>query len=393
MELYQSFVDYEQQFKGIDAIDYTRNHAEIPLFAIGCYLLFIFYFPKMQEWGMIPNARLPLKRVFAVWNLSLSLFSIMGASRVVPYLVRELTNADNGTTFMDRFVFSVCGNSMTRYVDGPVGLWTFLFIYSKFPELLDTVFLVVQKKKVIFLHWFHHTTVLMYCWHAYHNAVSQGIWFAAMNLSVHGIMYAYYFMGAINMRHVVRPFAPVITTIQILQMVGGIAVTVTASFHHDMNEPTACYTDAANWKMGLGMYSVYCGLFVVLFLNLYCTKKSKGKRRGAATPASIKAAKALARKERGVASKVGSPGLLCSTYNPALDVGDAVGFFHGHTQLQEVQEVQEVDDDEEREEMQSPRRKSRSTSKKRGGTMANVCAVEKIDDAPAVRRSMRQRNK
>ena len=112
MELYQSFLEYEQQFKGIDAIDYTRNHAEIPLFAIGCYLLFIFYFPKMQEWGMIPNTRLPLKRVFAMWNLSLSLFSIMGASRVVPYLFRELANPDNGTTFMDRFVFSVCGNSM-----------------------------------------------------------------------------------------------------------------------------------------------------------------------------------------------------------------------------------------------------------------------------------------
>ena len=64
---------------------------------------------------------------------------------------------------------------------GAVGLWVCLFIYSKFPELLDTAFLVIQRKKVIFLHWFHHTTVLMYCWHAYHNTVSQGIWFAAMS--------------------------------------------------------------------------------------------------------------------------------------------------------------------------------------------------------------------
>ena len=62
---------------------------------------------------------------------------------------------------------------------------------------------------------------------------SQGIWFAAMNLSVHSIMYFYYFMGAVGLRKVVRPFAPLITTIQILQMVGGIAVTVTAALHYD----------------------------------------------------------------------------------------------------------------------------------------------------------------
>eukprot|EP00959_Pyramimonas_sp_CCMP1952_P446462 9347841-Pyramimonas_sp.AAC.2 len=47
---------------------------------------------------------------------------------------------------------------LDRYLNGPSGLWVGLFIYSKIPELLDTVFLVLQKKRVIFLAWFHHTT-------------------------------------------------------------------------------------------------------------------------------------------------------------------------------------------------------------------------------------------
>ena len=31
-------------------------------------------------------------------------------------------------------------------------------LISKIPELVDTAFLVIQKKPVIFLHWFHHVT-------------------------------------------------------------------------------------------------------------------------------------------------------------------------------------------------------------------------------------------
>ena len=153
------------------------------------------------------------------------------------------------------------------------GLLLQLFIFSKFPELLDTAFLVLQKKKVIFLHWFHHCTVLLYCWHAFHHRIAPGLWFAAMNFSVHSVMYTYYFLSCsvVGLRWLVRPFAPFVTFIQIAQMFIGIAVTVTAALRHS-EDPQSCATDAANWKLGLGMYTSYFLLFIVLFLNLYCTK-------------------------------------------------------------------------------------------------------------------------
>lgn len=41
---------------------------------------------------------------------------------------------------------------------------------------------------------YHHATVLLFCWHAYSARIGTGLWYAAMNYSVHGIMYAYFGM-------------------------------------------------------------------------------------------------------------------------------------------------------------------------------------------------------
>ena len=294
MDLVSSFLEYEAEFDAQVLIDYTRAHAEIPVFAVCLYLGFVTYIP-----GVLPFS-VSLRKTFAAWNLILSLFSIVGVTRILPVLLRELSNEDHGDTFTERFVWTCCTDPKEWYLYGSSGLWTGLFIYSKFPELLDTAFLVLQKKRVIFLHWFHHCTVLLYCWHAFHHRIAPGIWFAAMNYSVHSIMYFYYFLSSIGMRSLVRPIAPFITFIQIAQMFVGISVTVTAAYMHS-NDPSSCATDGANWKLGLGMYFAYFCLFCVLFWNLYCTKKP-GRR------------------------NAGEPEV---TYKAACDVGDAAGFFRG----------------------------------------------------------------
>merc|ERR1711939_740759 len=57
---------------------------------------------------------------------------------------------------------------------------------------MGTVLLVLQRKPVIFLHSYHHVTVLVFCWSAYVRDASAGIWYACMNYCVHSVMYAYY---------------------------------------------------------------------------------------------------------------------------------------------------------------------------------------------------------
>jgi hypothetical protein len=42
-------------------------------------------------------------------------------------------------------------------------------VVGRFAELIDTAFLVLRKRTVNLLHWYHHASVLYYCWLWYVN--------------------------------------------------------------------------------------------------------------------------------------------------------------------------------------------------------------------------------
>lgn len=254
--LWGSWVEFERNYSGVHLMEFCRNHAEVPVFAVVFYLAFVFYVPSLLE----RREGFSLKWAFAAWNVLLALFSVCGSIRTVPHLYHALT--DKG------FDYTVCEDPHNWYFDGPTGLWVALFIYSKIPELLDTFFLILQKKRVIFLGWFHHTTVMLYCWHAFHNCVAPGLWFATMNYSVHSVMYTYYFLMVFKpLRAFARAMAPFITAMQILQMAGGVSVTLRSAQLYFRGGP--CAADPANFKLGLGMYGSYLVLFSLLFWDKY----------------------------------------------------------------------------------------------------------------------------
>lgn len=268
MELINNFVEYQNNFKGVDLERYMMERTEIPVFIVAIYFGLVFYFPQVMERKTPAN----LKIFFMLWNLTLSVFSIIGAIYTIPVLVEKLTTHG--------WFYTICQEpSDGFYHDGAVGFWVAAFILSKIPELMDTVFLVVQKKPVIFLHWFHHCTVMLYCWHAYTSRIGAGLWFAAMNYGVHGIMYTYYFMMCFQVgKKLVRPFAVYITSLQIAQMIMGMTVTVYEFIYYDPSNPKTCAVNQSNMRMGLMMYTSYFILFGSLFNKLYLSK-SKNQRK------------------------------------------------------------------------------------------------------------------
>ena len=185
-----------------------------------------------------------------------------------------------------------------------------------------------QRKKVIFLHWFHHTTVLLYCWHAFHHEIAPGIWFAAMNFGVHMIMYSYYFAMACRLRRVASMIAPIITVLQIAQMVVGSVVTVySASLHASGYK---CKVDQANYKLGLAMYLSYFALFCILFYSKYLSgapRASSRKARSEAKGIDGKEANGNGTNATMVAAKREIDD-FCTGAHRVARATDAGGFFH-----------------------------------------------------------------
>ena len=157
------------------------------------------------------------------------------------------------------------------YFYGPTAFWAYMFVISKAYELGDTVFIVLRKQPLIFLHWYHHVSVMIYVWYSYTDHTSPGRWFMVMNYSVHSFMYTYYAARAMRF-HVARWVNIFITSIQISQMVMGLVINVT-TYRVKTQGGRYCQQSFDNLKYCSLMYLSYFCLFTYFFYITYVQKK------------------------------------------------------------------------------------------------------------------------
>ncbi|OXB68170.1 hypothetical protein ASZ78_012268 [Callipepla squamata] len=213
---------------------------------------------------MNKRAKFELRKPLVLWSLSLAVFSIFGAVRTAPYMLYVLMTKG--------LKQSVCDQSF--YI-GPVSkFWAYAFVLSKAPELGDTIFIILRKQKLIFLHWYHHITVLLYSWYSYKDMVAGGGWFMTMNYGVHAVMYSYYALRAAGFR-VSRKFAMFITLSQITQMLVGCVINylVFSWMQHGQ-----CHSHVQNIIWSSLMYLSYFVLFCHFFFEAYIGKATKSKK-------------------------------------------------------------------------------------------------------------------
>lgn len=162
--------------------------------------------------------------------------------------------------------------------DRVCGFWTWLFVLSKLPELGDTIFIVLRKQPLIFLHWYHHITVLIYSWFSYTEYTSSARWFIVMNYCVHSVMYSYYALRAMGYKP--PRFIPmVITSMQLTQMIVGCTINLWAYDYLQTYNTSSCHISPINIKLSIAMYASYFVLFARFFYATYLSPNArKGKQ-------------------------------------------------------------------------------------------------------------------
>ena len=127
---------------------------------------------------------------------------------------------------------------------------------------------------------YHHLATCLYCWHCiwtvykYNNS---NVFFAAMNLCVHSVMYSWYAATRTGWRSP-KPLMIFITLIQLVQMIFGCSIVLVAGYG-----PAAdgcgrwVAEDPQSFGGALFMYASYLGLFAKLFYDNYIAKKKKRK--------------------------------------------------------------------------------------------------------------------
>ncbi|XP_061585322.1 elongation of very long chain fatty acids protein 7a [Cololabis saira] len=203
-----------------------------------------------------------LKGILIVYNFGVVALSL--------YMCYEFVMSGWGTGYSFR-----C--DLVDYSDSPQAMrmaaTCWLYYFSKFIEMLDTVFFVLRKKnsQVTFLHVYHHSIMPFTWWFGVRFAPGGlGTFHALLNCVVHVIMYTYYGLTALGPGYEKYLWwKKYLTTIQLVQFV---TVTTHISQYFFMKD---CPYQFPIFIYIIGLYGL---IFLFLFLNFWYHAYTKGKR-------------------------------------------------------------------------------------------------------------------
>ncbi|KAI6172198.1 Elongation of very long chain fatty acids protein [Aphelenchoides besseyi] len=217
----------------------------------------------LQAW-MRNRKPFQLNRPLMWWNLTLSIFSFVGTMRTA----EELFHVIKEHGIHDCLCY-------TYDPSGIASLWNFLFIASKLFELVDTLFIVLRKRPLILLHWYHHAAVLLVTWHGAQMIISASRVYTFMNFFVHGPMFLYFTITSAGYRPP-RKCAMMVTILQNVQMIFGILVALYIAKVRWF-DGEFCHVTDQSLALCFFVYFTFGILFGRFFVNAYLKKKAPAK--------------------------------------------------------------------------------------------------------------------
>ena len=261
-------VDFVENFDCHPSFEWVKGNQMVPCVTVAGYLVIVILYKSLGLEGKgFQGSFAKLLQFF--WNSMLAVFSCAGAAVCIPYLFDTMKRTSLATIICsDSGMWE--GSNASCY--GAMGFFMTAFMFSKFPELGDTFLLMLMGRKVVVLQWYHHATVLLYCWFAYATATPNAMLFGTLNYIVHSVMYTYFAVSCYS--GILSPIRKLITLLQLSQMAIGLALNVYT--YYLVQNGTCSETYSPTYFMACSM--LYASYFV-LFLKLYLDNSKRGNRK------------------------------------------------------------------------------------------------------------------
>ncbi|KAI1883265.1 hypothetical protein AGOR_G00243430 [Albula goreensis] len=255
------FYDYLLRRTDPRVRDYPLMQSPILMTAI--LLGYIFVMLYVGPRYMANRKPFQLKEAMIVYNFSMVAFNA--------YIVYEFMMSGWGTTYTWRC--DLCDPSSSPEALRMVRV-AWLFYFSKYIELMDTMFFVLRKKhsQITFLHIFHHSFMPWSWWWGITltPAGGMGSFHAMVNAVVHVIMYFYYGLAAAGPRfQKYLWWKKYMTAIQLIQFV---LVSVHISQYYFMEK--------CDYQVPIFIHLIwiYGTFFFILFSNFWVKAYVQGQR-------------------------------------------------------------------------------------------------------------------
>ncbi|ORY71397.1 GNS1/SUR4 family-domain-containing protein [Pseudomassariella vexata] len=255
---------------GYPAEDFRFEAGKTPMSTLRETSIFIIVYYSIifggREW-MRNREPFKLKTLFLIHNFYLTAISAillaLFVEQLLPTVVRKgvfyaICNHDGGWT-------------------QPLVVVYYLNYLTKYLELLDTVFLFLKKKPLTFLHCYHHGATALLCYTQLIGSTAVSWVPITLNLTVHVVMYWYYFQSARGVRIWWKEW---VTRLQIVQFIIDLGFVYFASYTYFSSTyfpsmPTAgkCAGEEFAAFAGIGILSSYLVLFISFYFATYKTDK------------------------------------------------------------------------------------------------------------------------
>ncbi|CAL2039807.1 hypothetical protein CAEBREN_26280 [Caenorhabditis brenneri] len=262
-DLWSLLANRDEVFPHIRARKFIHEHFGLFVQMTIAYVVIIFSIKRFMR----DREPFQLTNALRLWNLFLSVFSIYGSYVMFPFMIEQVR----------RFGLYGCGCEALSTLPSQAEYWLLLTVLSKALEFVDTIFLVLRKKPLIFLHWYHHVATFLFFCATYPTPSSQIRVGAIVNLFVHAFMYPYYFIRSMNIKLPAK-ISMAVTVLQLAQFVCFIYGCTLMYYSLATNQYT-CDTPMFALNSTFALSLSYFVLFANFFHKSYLQRGGKDKYR------------------------------------------------------------------------------------------------------------------